>query len=76
VDSFKPPIDFWGKLNRLPAVRHSLGKDLKRALERTLPDANMEYKVVRRQAGLGSLGQERFVAIANWKGDVSREKQS
>jgi hypothetical protein len=74
VDSFKPPSNFWNKLNRLPAVRQPLAKDLKRALEKTLPEAGMEYKVVRRQAGLGSLGQERFVAIGQWQGGyIARE---
>ena len=74
VDSFKPPSNFWEKLNRLPAVRRPIAKDLKRALEKTLPDAVMEYKVVRRKAGLGSLGQERFVAIAKWQGGcIARE---
>src|ERR1017187_5705663 len=77
VDSFKPPTDFWGKLNRLPTVRHSLASDLKHALEKTLPDPKMEYKVVRRQAGLGSLGQKRFVAIARWQGGfIAREAKS
>src|SRR3984957_11168504 len=61
IDSFKPPSNFWGKLNRLPAVRRPIAKDLKRALEKTLPEGPLEYKVVRREAGLGSLGQERFV---------------
>ena len=32
VDSFKPPTDFWGKLNRLPVVTKPLGSDVKRAL--------------------------------------------
>jgi hypothetical protein len=74
VDSFKPPSNFWEKLNRLPAVRRPLAKDLKRALEKTLPDTGIKYKVVRRQAGLGSLGQERFVAIATWQGGcIARE---
>ena len=74
VDSFRPPSNFWEKLNDLPAVRRPLAKDLKRALERALPGGRMEYKVVRRQAGLGSLGQERFVAIARWQGGcVARE---
>jgi hypothetical protein len=74
VDSFKPPSNFWEKLNRLPAVRRPIAKDLKRALEKTLPEAMMEYKVVRRKAGLGSLGQERFVAIAKWQGGcIARE---
>ena len=74
VDSFKPPTDFWEKLNKLPAIRHPLAPDVKRALEQTLPDRRMQYKVVRRQAGLGSLGQERFVAIGDWQGGcVARE---
>ena len=74
VDSFKPPSNFWEKLSRLPAVRQPLAKDLKRALEKTLPEPGIEYKVVRRQAGLGSLGQERFVAIAKWQGGcIARE---
>src|SRR6202789_275852 len=74
VKSFKPPSNFWEKLNRLPAIRQPLAKDLKRALEKTLPEAGIEYKVVRREAGLGSLGQERFVAIAQWQGGcIARE---
>src|SRR5580700_5072586 len=74
VDSFKPPSNFWDKLNRLPGIRQPLTKDLKLALEKTLPEPGIEYKVVRRQAGLGSLGQERFVAIANWRGGcIARE---
>jgi Uncharacterized protein conserved in bacteria (DUF2252) len=74
VDSFRPPSNFWEKLNRLPAVRRPLANDLQRALEKTLPEKGIEYKVVRRQAGLGSLGQERFVAIARWQGGcIARE---
>lgn len=74
VDSFKPPSNFWKKLNHLPAVRQPLAKDLKRALETTLPEPGIECKVVRRQAGMGSLGQERFVAIAKWQGGcIARE---
>jgi hypothetical protein len=74
VDSFKPPSNFWEKLNQLPAAGPRLPKDLKHALEKTLPEAGIRYKVVRRQAGLGSLGQERFVAIANWAGGfIARE---
>ena len=77
LDSFKPPPDFWAKLDRLPAARKPLAANVKRALEKTLPDPRMEYKVVRRQAGLGSLGQERFVAIADWEGGlIAREAKA
>jgi Uncharacterized protein conserved in bacteria (DUF2252) len=77
VDSFKPETDFWEKLNRLPAIRRPLDRNAKRALEKTLPDSRMAYKVVRRQAGLGSLGQQRFVAIGMWEGGfVAREAKA
>jgi hypothetical protein len=77
IDSFKPPLDFWGKLNQLPTVRHALADSLRRILEKALPDPRMDYKIVRRMAGLGSLGQQRFVAIANWHGGfVAREAKS
>jgi hypothetical protein len=46
-------------------------------MEQTLPERGLEYKVVRRQAGLGSLGQPRFVAIAEWQGGcVAREAKA
>jgi Uncharacterized protein conserved in bacteria (DUF2252) len=77
VDSFKPPPDFWAKLDRLPAARKPLTAKVKRALEKTLPNPRMDYKVVRRQAGLGSLGQERFVAIGDWEGGlIAREAKA
>jgi hypothetical protein len=77
VDSFKPPTDFWEKLNQLPAIHQPLPLKAKRALEKTLPDPRMDYKVVRRQAGLGSLGQQRFVAIGMWQGGfVAREAKA
>jgi hypothetical protein len=77
VDSFKPPPDFWAKLDEHPTARKPLAPNVKRVLEKTLPDSRMEYKVVRRQAGLGSLGQERFVAIGDWEGGlIAREAKA
>jgi hypothetical protein len=77
VDSFKPPTDFWEKLNRLPAIRRPLDRKVRQALEKTLPNPRMAYKVVRREAGLGSLGQQRFVAIGMWQGGfVAREAKA
>ena len=46
VESFKPPTDFWGKLNRLPSIRQPLAAEVKRTLEKSLPDPRMQYKVV------------------------------
>src|SRR6202049_2393682 len=68
VEAFKPPDGFWEKLDHLPVVRHGLPRAVKRVLREMLPNPNLDYKVVRREAGLGSLGQQRFVAIASWEG--------
>ena len=77
IDAIEPPEDFWPKLQALRAPRQPLSKDLRRALERSLPDARLEYQVVRREAGIGSLGQQRFVAIATWKGGlIAREAKA
>jgi hypothetical protein len=73
----KRPDKFWEALNSKPAISEGLPKDAKKSLEATLPDPNLKYKVVRREAGLGSLGQERFVAIAKWYGNcIAREAKA
>jgi Uncharacterized protein conserved in bacteria (DUF2252) len=77
IEFFDPPPDFWQKLNRLPIVRRNLPRDAKLTLEKTLPDPKMDYRVVRRVAGLGSRGQQRFVAIAQWNGGcIAREAKA
>ena len=76
--SLKPAPDFWRKLQRHPPVRTGqLPKDAGVAIQATLPQSCTPYKVVRRRAGLGSLGQPRFVAIANWQGGcIAREAKA
>jgi hypothetical protein len=77
IAALKPPEDFWSNLNALPAVRRGLPSDANQALKKDLPDPSLEYKVVRRQAGMGSLGQQRFVAIARWQGGfIAREAKA
>ena len=63
-----PPDNFWKKLLAFPVVTHSVPKDVRRILTKVLPDPNLDFKVVRRRAGLGSLGQQHFVAITKCKG--------
>ncbi len=73
IEAIKPTQDFWGKLNQLPGVSGSMPQNLKAALEKTLPP-RIKYKLRRRKAGMGSLGQPRFVAIAEWQGGcIARE---
>jgi uncharacterized protein (DUF2252 family) len=75
VEAFEAPDGFWEKLDHLPVVNHGLPREAKRVLRKTLPTPNLNYKVVRRQAGMGSLGQQRFVAIASWEGAKSPGKR-
>jgi len=58
VEAFEPPNGFWEKLDHLRVVHHGPPRDVKRVLGKTLPNPNLDYKVVRRVAGLGSLGNK------------------
>ena len=42
-----------------------------------MPEKGISYKVVHRIAGLGSLGRQRFVALADWRGGlIAREAKA
>lgn len=74
IAALKSPKNFWEKLDERPTVRGGFPRDAKRSLEETFPDKNLEYRVIQREAGLGSLGQQRFVAIAVCHGGyIARE---
>jgi hypothetical protein len=68
LDCLDAPAGFWKKMDALPAVRNSFPSGARRALARLLPAQGIEYRVVRRIAGIGSLGHPRYVAVADWLG--------
>jgi hypothetical protein len=73
----RDPVHFWGKMNALPTVRGEIPKGARKALEGLLPEGELIYRVAHRVAGLGSLGRERYVAIADWGGArVAREAKA
>jgi hypothetical protein len=73
----RDPVQFWEKLDSLVTWRGRVPKSARRALERMLPERGLEYRIVHRIAGLGSLGRERFVAIALYRGArVAREAKA
>jgi hypothetical protein len=77
VEAMRQPCDFWEKLQALPAADKGCPKDARKALEKMLPESNLDYRVVRREAGMGSMGQQRLVAIVNWHGGcVAREAKA
>ena len=70
------PEAFWGKLRDLPPCG-SVPKGADKAIARLMPERGMEWKVAHRIAGLGSLGRERYVALAEWRGgSVAREAKA
>lgn len=73
----KPANDFWEKLDASPTVRHGVPRDASRVLSQALPSASLEHRIVRRTAGFGSRGQQRFVAIAESDGGrIAREAKA
>jgi hypothetical protein len=70
----KNPDKFWGKLSRAPLAARPIPAIVARALRTALPEPGLKYRVLHRQAGLGSLGRRRFTALAEWRGGlVARE---
>jgi hypothetical protein len=73
----RDPVLFWKKMDALLTLRKAPPKTAIRALERMLPQKGMAYRVVPRQAGLGSLGRERYVALGDYRGgQVAREAKA
>jgi hypothetical protein len=68
LDCLDLPADFWKKMDALPAVRANIPADTRKALARLLPAPQLPYRVVRRIAGVGSLGHHRYVAVSDWRG--------
>ncbi len=55
-------------MDSLPTARTDVPADARKAIARLLPAPDLKYRVVRRIAGVGSLGHPRYVAIADWRG--------
>jgi len=73
----RDPVHFWQKMESMPRVVGHIPASAKEALEYVMPEQNLEYRVVRRIAGLGSLGRVRLVAIARCHGaKIAREAKA
>ncbi len=74
VERLKQPELFWEKLKALPTWRGKVPASATKALRRMMPGRDLDYRIVHRVAGLGSLGRRRFVALAVWHdGSIARE---
>ncbi len=77
VERLKDPGVFWGKLTALPAERGRIPGAARKAMEKALPAPHEVLRIVHRVAGLGSLGRERFVTLAEYAQSlVAREAKA
>jgi hypothetical protein len=75
TSAVRDPVRFWAKLNTLPTA--AKGTAPLKHLANALPDSSRPHRVVRRVAGVGSLGRPRFVALAHHGGAlVAREAKA
>jgi hypothetical protein len=71
------PERFWDKLHALPEVAEAPPAGVSKSLNNMMPERGLKLRMSHRIAGLGSLGRERFVALADWRGgSVAREAKA
>jgi Uncharacterized protein conserved in bacteria (DUF2252) len=71
------PEKFWDKLHSLTPLETPVPAGASKALARMMPERGLDFHVAHRIAGLGSLGRERYVALADWRGgSVAREAKA
>ncbi|HEY6322050.1 MAG TPA: DUF2252 family protein [Thermoanaerobaculia bacterium] len=71
------PQKFWAKLDGLPTWKGDVPARAVKAISNLLPKPDLPRRIVHRVAGLGSLGRQRFVAIADWRGGrIAREAKA
>src|SRR5579859_6727774 len=72
------PSEFWEKLLQRTESVTELPHGAMKAIRSSLPkNARPDYRVVLKPKGLGSLGQQRFLALADWYGSyIAREAKS
>jgi hypothetical protein len=77
LSELRDPVPFWEKMDGLRTVRSKVPRRAVKAIEGLLPEHGLKYRLVKRVAGLGSLGRERYVALAEWRGGkVAREAKA
>ena len=77
TSKLRDPVAFWEKMDRLRTWRARVPGSARRGIERMLPEKGLEYRLAHRIAGLGSLGRERFVALALFQGGkIAREAKA
>jgi hypothetical protein len=58
---------YWQELNQCAAMEREVPADVIVMLEAGLPAKGMAYRLIHRQAGVGSMGRPRFTLLAEWQ---------
>ena len=73
----RDPPAYWQKLDSLPTLQKPMPGGARRGIEKMFPEPGVQYRVVHRVAGLGSLGRERYLALAEYRGGkIAREAKA
>jgi hypothetical protein len=68
---FRTPERFWERLKSLERIG---SRPPRNVIQGSLPNPRVPHKVFHRAAGVGSLGRQRFVVLAQWNGGlIARE---
>jgi hypothetical protein len=59
---------YWEKFNQCAPMERDVSPQVRDMLEAALPSRGMAYRLLHRQAGVGSLGRPRFTLLAEWQG--------
>jgi uncharacterized protein (DUF2252 family) len=77
MTSLREPVKYWQKFEGLTQVTKDVPKSAQRAIEKLFPEAGVAYRLMQRVAGLGSLGRQRFLAVAQYRGArIAREAKA
>jgi hypothetical protein len=77
LNELRDPVHFWEKMDALPTLKEDVPVSAIEAIEHLMPARDVPYRVAHRVAGLGSLGRQRYVAIAEWHGGrIAREAKA
>jgi hypothetical protein len=77
VHRLKEVCGFWEKLDNCTPIKGKVPAGAAKGISRMLPVPDLPLRCVHRVAGLGSLGRQRFVALAEWhSGKIAREAKA
>jgi hypothetical protein len=77
VHRLKEVCSFWEKLEKCQPIKGKIPEAAAKGIARMLPDPTLKERFVHRVAGLGSLGRQRFVGLAQWhSANIAREAKA